>query len=72
MKDRAKRVGLLVAAWDTAWKTVAIRRAIGARQWKWVPLLAFANTAGILPMLYLSRWSKTPAEAPATEADEDL
>lgn len=39
--------------WDTAWKLLAIRRAVQLKQYKMIPVLALANTAGLLPMGYL-------------------
>lgn len=58
MRERKKLVGVAVGAWDTAWKAVAVRRAIKNRQWKWILPLAVVNSAGILPILYLKRWAK--------------
>jgi len=43
-----------VVAWDTAWKAVAIRRAVRNGQRAWVPVLALINSAGILPMVFLA------------------
>lgn len=49
--------GILLAAlvsWDTAWKAVAIRRALKNGHRAWVPVLALVNSAGVLPMLFLA------------------
>jgi hypothetical protein len=62
MKKRAKYLGMAVGAWDTAWKVVAIRRAVKCRQWRWLLPLATVNSVGILPMLYLARWSRAADE----------
>ncbi len=67
MRENAKRAGIVVALWDTAWKAVAIRRAVRNRQWKWVPVLAVVNSAGLLPLLYLARWGRA---RPAAIEDE--
>ncbi|MCL4232085.1 MAG: hypothetical protein KJ053_10915 [Dehalococcoidia bacterium] len=58
MRANLKRAGLAVAAWDAAWKAIAIRRAIKNRHWKWVPVLAAVNSAGLVPLLYLTRWGR--------------
>jgi hypothetical protein len=41
-------------SWDTAWKAVAIRRALKNGHRAWVPVLALVNSAGLLPMLFLA------------------
>ena len=41
------------AVWDTAWKLAAVWRALGRRDFKWVPALLTVNSVGLLPMAYL-------------------
>ncbi|MBE0611690.1 MAG: hypothetical protein IH609_20075, partial [Dehalococcoidia bacterium] len=57
--------------WDTVWKFIAIRRAVQLKQYKMIPVLALANTAGILPIAYVlrSRGAEAPDEREAAEAD---
>ncbi len=70
MKKRpATLPGIVLAAWDTAWKAIAIRRALTNRQWRWVLPLAAVCSVGILPMLYLARWPKTVEEPGETEVE---
>lgn len=55
-----------IMLWDSAWKLVAIRRAIQLKHYKFIPVLALANSAGIIPIGYLLKnRGKTgePAEA---------
>lgn len=53
-----RRIALAVGAWDVAWRLMAVRRAIRNRQYGWVALLAVTSSAGVLPMLYLWRFSR--------------
>jgi hypothetical protein len=69
VKKRAKYLGIVLGAWDTAWKVVAIRRAVKNRQWRWVLPLATVNSVGILPMLYLARWANTVEEPGESEVE---
>lgn len=52
-----KKLGIALAVWDTAWKAIAIMVATRNRQMKWVPVLTIVNSAGILPMVYLWKFS---------------
>lgn len=61
---RSKWLGVAVAAWDTAWKAVAVRRALRNGQRRWVLPLLVVNSAGILPVLFLLLWSKPKPEEP--------
>lgn len=57
--------------WDSAWKLVAIRRAIQLRHYKFIPVLALANSAGIIPIGYLLKnRGKTAEPAEPTEPAE--
>lgn len=55
---RKRWIGLTLMAWDTAWKAAAIHRAWKNGQRRWILPLAVVNSMGLLPMLYLFRWSK--------------
>lgn len=54
-------VGIAVFAWDTAWKVVAIRRAIKCHQYRWIAPLILVNSVGLLPILYLAKAAKPQA-----------
>lgn len=54
-KRLSKKAGGALFLWDTAWKLVAIRRAVQLKQWGWVTGLALSNTVGVLPIVYLLR-----------------
>jgi len=69
MKQGARYLGILLGAWDTAWKVVAIHHAVKNKQWRWIVPLATVNSAGILPMLYLGRWAKKLEEPGETEVE---
>jgi hypothetical protein len=52
-KSGKKKKVLPLVIWDTAWKLVAIARAVQLRNYKMIPVLALASTGGIVPMTYL-------------------
>lgn len=58
--------------WDTAWKLVAIRRAVRLKQYKIIPVLALANTAGILPIAYVLRHRGAEGREAQESADAEL
>lgn len=66
-KRRPPKALLPLVIWDTAWKLVAVRRAIELKQYKMIPVLALANTAGILPIAYVLR--NRGAEAPREDTE---
>lgn len=68
-KRPPRRVGGILFLWDTAWKLVAIRRALQRREWGWVTGLALSNTVGVLPMVYLWR-TRNAGAAQYAEAAE--
>jgi len=68
IRKPTKLVGIVLGAWDTAWKVIAIRRAIVNRQWRWIVPLATVNSVGVLPVLYLSRWAKPAGDRSEREA----
>lgn len=55
MAAKKKKLGIIIGAWDLAWKVVAIQHAARKRDWKWVGTLAGVSSAGILPIWYLWR-----------------
>lgn len=52
-KRKPPKAILPVMIWDAVWKLAAIRRAYQLRQYKMIPVLALANSAGIVSMMYL-------------------
>lgn len=59
-KKNRKRMIAPLLIWDTAWKAVAIRRAVSRREFKWAAALLVVNSVGLLPMYYLRRSGHTP------------
>jgi hypothetical protein len=49
---------LLLAIWDGVWKTIAMWKSARNNQLAWFICIAIFNTAGILPILYLSFFQK--------------
>jgi hypothetical protein len=47
------KIMLPLLAWDLAWRALAIRRAWQLDDRKKIAGLAFANTMGVWPMIYL-------------------
>jgi hypothetical protein len=70
-KRRPPKALLPFVIWDTVWKLVAIRRAVQLKQYKMIPVLALANTAGILPIAYVlrNRGAEAPDELEGAEAE---
>ncbi len=69
-KRRPPKALLPLVIWDTVWKLMAIRRAVQLKQYKMIPVLALANTAGILPIAYVlrNRGAVAPDERDGSEA----
>jgi hypothetical protein len=67
MRKPPKWLMAILFVWDLAWKAIAIRRAIQRKQYRWVPALLFANTIGVLPIVYLIRFASP--EPPEDFAD---
>ncbi len=66
-KKQPRRKAILPAMiWDTVWKLIAIRRAVQLKKYKMIPVLAFASSGGIVPMVFLwkNRGNEPPEEAP--------
>ncbi|HEU5396497.1 MAG TPA: DUF5652 family protein [Verrucomicrobiae bacterium] len=59
-------IAVLVAVWDGVWKLIALWKSARREQLAWFICLAVFNTAGILPILYLTLFQKvkTPASPP--------
>ena len=49
---------ILVAIWDGVWKLIALWKSARNNQLGWYICLAIFNTAGILPILYLTLFQK--------------
>ena len=61
-----KRLGVVLGTWDIVWKIVALRKAVRNRQYRWIIPLLLTSSAGILPMLYIWRFSERPTAADAS------
>jgi len=49
---------LLLAVWDGVWKLIALWKSARNNQLAWYICLAIFNTAGILPILYITLFQK--------------
>lgn len=56
-----------VSIWDAVWKLIAMWKSARNHQLAWFICLAIFNTAGILPILYITLFQK-PAQPPAAAA----
>lgn len=52
-KKKRMRIIAPLAVWDTAWKLLAIRRAVSRREFGWAAGILVANSVGLVPMYYL-------------------
>ena len=52
-----------VLFWDTAWKLVAIRRAVRLKKYRWVPVLLGTSSVGMIPIYFL--WRNRGADTPS-------
>ncbi|MEO8539075.1 MAG: DUF5652 family protein [bacterium] len=52
-RRRPPKAVLPVLLWDTAWKVVAIWRAVQLKKYRWIPVLAATSTVGVLPIVFL-------------------
>jgi len=59
-------IGLIVilAIWDCVWKLIALWKSARNDQLAWFVCLAIFNTAGILPILYITLFQKSAAPEP--------
>lgn len=73
-KRRPPRAVLPVLAWDTVWKLVAIRRAVRLKKYRWIPVLAFSSTGGLVPIAFLlkNRGAGGRGLEPEAEAGDTL
>ncbi len=51
---------ILIAIWDGVWKLIALWKSARNNQLAWYVCLAIFNTAGILPILYILCFQKSP------------
>lgn len=65
----ARRLLVVVAVWDVAWRGLALWQAAKRRQPGWFTALLVLNTAGIFPIVYLLTMRRRDAAA-ALEAQE--
>ena len=49
---------ILIAIWDAVWKLIALWKSARNSQVGWFIVLAILNTAGILPILYITFFQK--------------
>lgn len=52
LNDYAWLIGLL-AAWELAWKGIALWKAARAEDKAWYVIMLIVNTVGILPIIYI-------------------
>lgn len=50
---RPPKAAIPVVLWDTAWKIVAIRRAVQLKKYRWIPVLAATSTVGVVPIWFI-------------------
>ena len=55
---------VLLAIWDGVWKLIALWKSARNNQLAWFICLAIFNTAGILPILYITVFQKPELHAP--------
>jgi hypothetical protein len=51
-------VVIVIAIWDAVWKLIALWKSARNNQLAWFICLAIFNTAGILPILYITLFQK--------------
>jgi len=56
-----------LAIWDGVWKLIALWKSARNNQLAWYVCLAIFNTAGILPILYITVFQKPQPQAPGRE-----
>lgn len=61
-------IGLLVL-WDVTWKAVALWKSARHDQLKWFVAILVLNSAGILPIIYLSFFQKQPEKSSPESID---
>ncbi len=63
---RPPKAVIPVLLWDTAWKIVAVRRAIQLKKYRWIPVLVSTSSVGIVPIWFILHNRES---APAAEPD---
>lgn len=61
---RPPKAVIPVLLWDTAWKIVAVRRAIQLKKYRWIPVLVSTSSVGIVPIWFILHNRETPAAEP--------
>ena len=62
-RRRAPKAIWPVLVWDTAWKVLAIRRAVQLKKYRWIPVLAATSTGGLVPIVFLLKNRAGDSEA---------
>jgi len=55
---------VIAAIWEAVWKVIAMWKSARHGQLAWFICLAIFNTAGILPILYITLFQKSAAPEP--------
>jgi hypothetical protein len=58
---------VVLVIWDAVWKLIALWKSARNNQLAWFICLAIFNTAGILPILYITVFQKPEPQAPGRE-----
>ena len=58
---------VVLVIWDAVWKLIALWKSARNSQLAWFICLAIFNTAGILPILYITVFQKPEPQAPGRE-----
>ena len=58
-------VVVIIVIWDAVWKLIALWKSARNNQLPWFICLAIFNTAGILPILYITLFQKPELQVPA-------
>ena len=58
---------VVLVIWDAVWKLIALWKSARNNQLAWFICLAIFNTAGILPILYITLFQKPEPPAPARQ-----
>lgn len=63
MNRRTGYLLTLATLWDTAWKAAAVWTALRRKDFKWVVPLLAVNSAGLLPIAYVTVFAPRPEPA---------
>jgi hypothetical protein len=58
---------VLGVIWDGTWKLIAMWKSARNKQLAWFICLAIFNTLGVLPILYITLFQDSDAQAPAQD-----